>query len=397
VKDVPFWRLAGYYGAYFAFLGAFAPYFGLYLQQRGLSAWHIAVLLSQMQLMRIVAPIAWGWIADHSGRPVTIVRVSAILSLGGMGAFLLADSMLGWFATIAVMAFFWSAALPLVEVVTMDRLGAATAAYPRIRLWGSIGFIAAVLAIGALIDAVSLQALPWALMGLLLAVVGASVALPGDQHSSGHAVRANIRLVLRQPRVRRLLGACFFMSVAHGALYVFYSIHLAAAGYGGTAIGLLWTLGVLSEIAVFRWGHGWLHWASPRWILAVCLLAAALRFALIGWGVGVLALLILAQLLHGLTFGAFHAVSVAAIHRWFPAGSQSRGQALYSSVSFGAGGFAGGILAGALWEPWGGTLTYTVSALFALAGIGVVGGAALWRGIRRRGLFGLGRRRAPMR
>ena len=381
---LPYWRLSAYYLAYFSFLGAFAPYFGLYLQERGLSAWYISVLLSQMQLMRIVAPIAWGWIADHSGRPVAIVRGSAVLSLAGMASFLLVDSLVGWFVTIAVMAFFWSAALPLVEVVTMARLGPSGAGYTRIRLWGSIGFVFAVLAIGALIDANSLQVLPVVLIVLLVAVVGSALTLPGDSVRVRPAMAVRIGTVLQQPRVRRLLSACFFMSLAHGALYVFYSIHLANAGYGATAIGFLWSLGVLAEIAVFRWGHSWLHLASPRTLLAVCLMAAVLRFAVIGWGVEVLGLLVFAQLLHGLTFGAFHAVSVAAIHRWFPAGSQSRGQALYSSISFGAGGFAGGLLSGAMWDAWGGAMTYTVSAAFALAGIGVVLGPRLARRLCRR-------------
>lgn len=381
---LPYWRLSAYYLAYFSFLGAFAPYFGLYLQERGLSAWYIAVLLSQMQLMRIVAPIAWGWIADHSGRPVAIVRASAVLSLAGMVAFLLVDSVAGWFVTIAVMAFFWSAALPLVEVVTMARLGPSGAGYTRIRLWGSIGFVVAVLMIGGLIEAISLQVLPVALIAMLIAVVGSSLALPGDGVRIRPEAAVRISAVLRQPRIRRLLGACFFMSLAHGALYVFYSIHLADAGYGATAIGFLWSLGVLAEIAVFRWGHRWQHLASPRVLLAVCLLAAVIRFATIGWGVDFLILLIVGQLLHGLTFGAFHAVSVAAVHRWFPAGSQSRGQALYSSISFGAGGFAGGLLSGAMWDAWGGAMSYTVSAAFALAGIVVVIGPALARRLWRR-------------
>jgi PPP family 3-phenylpropionic acid transporter len=380
---MPYWRLSAYYFWYFAFLGAFAPYFGLYLQARGLSAWQIAVLLSQMQLMRIVAPVAWGWVADHSGRPLLIVRFSALLSLLGMAAFLLAESMVGWLAALAVMAFFWSAALPLVEGFTLAALGALAGRYTRVRLWGSVGFIATVLAVGALVEATSLAWVPPALVALLALLLATALWLPGDRRPPAGEAPARLGGVLRQPRVARMLIACFCMSMAHGALYVFYSIHLAASGHSPSLIGLLWSLGVIAEIAVFLWGGRFLHWRSPRVLLAICLAAAVLRFLLVGWGVGSLPLLLAAQLLHGLTFGAFHAVSVAAIHRWFPAGGMGRGQALYSSVSFGAGGFVGGLASGALWDAWGGALTFTVSALFAMGGFAAVGGASLLRRPRR--------------
>ena len=45
---IPYWRLSGYYFFYFAFVGAFSPYFSLYLQSIGRSAAQIAVLMSLM-------------------------------------------------------------------------------------------------------------------------------------------------------------------------------------------------------------------------------------------------------------------------------------------------------------------------------------------------------------
>ena len=45
---IPYWRLSGYYFFYFAFVGAFSPYFSLYLQSVGSTAAQIAVLMSLM-------------------------------------------------------------------------------------------------------------------------------------------------------------------------------------------------------------------------------------------------------------------------------------------------------------------------------------------------------------
>jgi PPP family 3-phenylpropionic acid transporter len=75
-----------------------------------------------------------------------------------------------------------------------------------------------------------------------------------------------------------------------------------------------------------------------------------------------------AQLLHAATFGLFHAASVAAVQRVFPEGAQGRGQTLFSSVAYGAGGATGMLLAGWGWEAAGPGLAFSLAALAGLAG-----------------------------
>lgn len=84
---VPYWRLSAYYFFYFAFIGAFSPYFTLYLQSLAFSAWDIGVLMSLMQLMRVLAPNLWGWLADRLGAKTPIVRGAALMSLAGFSCF----------------------------------------------------------------------------------------------------------------------------------------------------------------------------------------------------------------------------------------------------------------------------------------------------------------------
>ena len=93
-----------------------------------------------------------------------------------------------------------------------------------------------------------------------------------------------------------------------------------------------------------------------------------MRFAAIGWAAAYLAVLVVAQLLHAATFGAFHAASVAAVHRLFPASAHARGQALFSSLAYGGGGAAGALLAGWAWEKGGPALTFSLAAASAALG-----------------------------
>lgn len=372
--SLPYWRLSGYYFFYFAFIGAFSPYFGLYLQSLSFSAWDIGLLMSQMQLMRLFGPYIWGSLADRATRRVPIVRLAAAASIVGFSAFFLVSDFVALLVAMALMAFFWSAALPLVETITFDHLRDEPAKYSRIRVWGSVGFIVAVMATGALLDFVPLPALLWVCLGTLLGILLYAVALPEAPVHCAQGESMPVAEVLRQRHVQALLASCFAMSAAHGALYIFYSIHLADHGYDTTLIGALWSLGVLAEIVVFMFMSRLMLRFNLRMILLACFVAAVARFLMIGWGVESLALILVAQLLHGLTFGAYHAASIAAINRWFSGRSQARGQALYSSLSFGAGGLLGGLFSGWSWDALGAALTYSASAVFSLVGLWLVWG-----------------------
>lgn len=372
---LPHGRLAVWYFWYFAFIGAFLPYFALYLQSIGLSASRIAVLMSLGQLMRLLAPLLWSWLADSGGRRVRIVVASTAAALASYSVVFLTQDFVGLLIGMAVLHFFWSASLPLVEALTLGHLAANPERYGRIRLWGSIGFILAVLGVGMLLDLAPIQSQLWVAWAILLGTLASALTLT---EVKGHAdrVAGPIVEVLRQRKVVFLLAAGLFMTAAHGALYVFYSIHLVAQGYGKTMVGLLWTLGVVAEIAVFLLMARISVRVSLRRILLACFALATLRFLMIGWGVAFLGVLVLAQLLHGASFGAHHAATMAALNRWFEPGQQARAQALYGSVAYGAGGLGGALLAGALWEKAGAGITFSTSSLLALLGLILV-----WQGV----------------
>jgi PPP family 3-phenylpropionic acid transporter len=372
---MPHGRLAVWYFWYFAFIGAFLPYFALYLQSIGMSAGRIAVLMSLGQFMRLIAPLLWSWLADSGGRRVRIVVASTAAALASFSVVFITEDFVGLLLGMAILHFFWSASLPLVEALTLGHLAANPERYGRVRLWGSIGFIVTVMGVGLLLDLAPIRSQLWVSWALLLGTLLSALTLA---EVKGHAeqVSGPIIEVLRQRKVLYLLGAGLFMTASHGALYVFYSIHLVAQGYGKTLIGALWTLGVVAEIVVFLLMPRISLRVSMRTILLACFLLAALRFLLIGWAAGFIGLLVVAQLLHGASFGAHHAATMAALNRWFAAGQQARAQALYGSTAYGAGGLGGALLAGALWESSGAGITF--SAASALAVIGLI---LVWRGV----------------
>jgi PPP family 3-phenylpropionic acid transporter len=367
-----YWRIAGFYFFYYAFVGMFAPYWSLYLKSIHFDAIEISILVAVQPVMRMVAPALWGWLADRTGKRLLVVQIAATMSaLCYLGVFA-TTSFWGMFLVLALMGFFWSASMPLVEATTLTYLGKHSARYGRIRSWGSIGFIASVVGLGYALDNMAIYWLLWAGVVCEFGILVFARQIPPTVVLAHHTDSQPVRDIAFQPQVMALFSACFLMSAAHGAYYTFYSIYLVDHGYAKSAVGGLWALGVVCEIGVFFV----MPWLVQRFgyirILRVSFSAAVLRFMLIGWGVDWTLLLLVAQVLHAATFGAYHAASVGLVHEFFQGRHQSKGQALFGSLTYGAGGMLGGLASGPIWQHYGASVLYTCSAGAALLGLMLV-------------------------
>lgn len=373
-------NLSSFYFFYFAYLGAFAPFFALYLNSVGMSAVEIGVLMALPQLTRILAPHLWGWLADHSGRRIGIVRVSGLAGTVAFLGIFAGDSFTLMFCVLLAMTFFWSAALPLVEATTLTHLGDEISRYGRIRVWGSVGFIVAVVAVGYLLDMTSPRALLWVVFGLMTCMLLLSFAVAEAPVAAHPSDDLPVWQIVRKPAVIALVVASALLAAAHGPYYTFYTIHLVDHGYSKSLAGWLWALGVICEIGIFVWMSHLYRAYTLRQILIASTLLAALRFVVIGWGADSVVLLLGAQTLHAASFGAFHAAAIGVVHKLFRGRHQARGQAIYGSLAYGFGGTIGGLASGYAWSGLGAGLTFTLSGICALAAA-----AVLWRGLREEG------------
>lgn len=362
---MPYWRLSSYYFFYFASLGALVPYWGLYLQERGFEPLAIGQLLAILSGTKIIAPMIWGHVVDLFGRRMGMVRWSALLSALAFVAVFGASGFWNMAASMLLFSFFWNASLPQVEAVTFNHLRRRPTRYALVRLWGSVGFILVVVGLGQSIGHDSLSIVPTWLLALLIGVWLATLAIPDSEpvHPAGAA--QTLLGLLRQPGVIAFFAACFLLQVSHGIYYGFYSIHLEAAGYSGAAVGWLWALGVVAEVLIFLVMHRLLERFGARRVLMASLAIAVVRWLSIGAFIDVLAIQLIAQTLHAATFGTFHASAIHLVHHAFPGRTQGRGQALYNSLSFGAGGAVGNLLGGALWSGTDPMTTFGAGALMA--------------------------------
>jgi len=367
MTGLPYWRLSGFYLFYFALLGSTAPFLGLYFDHLGFSAERIGELVAIPMLMRCLAPNLWGWLGDATGQRLLIVRIGALCTLLSFSLIFYSKSY-AWLALVmALHAFFWHAVLPQFEVITLAHLREQASRYSQIRLWGSIGFIFAVVGLGTLMERLGLGIYPVAVMAVITGIVISSAWVPNATPEQRPELNGNGGFLrqLRQPGVFAFFICVGLMQASHGPYYTFFSIHLEALGYGRGTIGLLWALGVVAEILLFLVMAPLLARFSLRQVLVASFMSAAIRWLILGTLADHLAVLLIAQLMHAATFGSFHAAAIHFVQRSFGHRQQGQGQALYATLA-GVGGALGALYSGYSWASLGPLWTFAIASLAAL-------------------------------
>lgn len=372
---VPYWRLSNFYFFYFAALGSFLPYWNLYLQHAHFNAAQIGELSALMMATKVVSPNLWGAIADRTGKRLKIIRLAAFFTTLLFAGFFFKSGFV-WFAAITLgYSFFWNAYLPQFEAATLFHLQKEPHRYSQIRLWGSVGFIAAVLGIGRFLDHHSINTLPGIITLLFVGIWCAALVVPEIQTSGSATQKTSVFQILKQPEVIAFFTVYLLLQAAHGPYYVFYSIHLKQLHYSSSLVGELWALGVVAEILLFLYMKKLLGMVSLRGILLSSIFLSIVRWLIIGFAADSLYWLLAAQLLHAATFGSAHVAAIHLIHQYFQQQHQGKGQALYASLSFGLGGMTGSLFSGYYWEELGASFVYAVAAACCLLALII---AYLW-------------------
>jgi PPP family 3-phenylpropionic acid transporter len=380
---VPYWRLSGFYGLYFALIGCIMPFWGLFLQEKAFDATDIGILLALFSGVRIFAPNIWASIShlvENFISSIQLLRLGGVMMLVCFVAIYWATEFWHYALIMLVYGFFWSAILPQYEILTLNHTKNDLDAYGSIRLWGSIGFIVLVSLLGWALDFISLNYLPAIMLVLMLAIVFNSFVLPPalkeiepfgqvaeDQNVdslsafSSDRIRSGINWGLISFLVITVL-----IQISHGPYYVFFSIYLQQLDYSHWMIGLLWSLGVFSEIIIFWKIAVFMRRWSLRELVILSLLLTAVRWLMTAYFADNGFILIVSQCLHAFSFGLLHVVSIKYIAIFYPGKQQLHGQALYSGLGFGLGGALGAYLAGLGWAAYGAVWVFVAAAIIAL-------------------------------
>ena len=370
----PLFAFGALWFCYFAAIGAFNPYAPLWFKELGFSTLAIGAISSLQSWTRVIAPYGWGWLGDHHGQRMRWVQMGSLAAVVAASGLLWAREY-ALVAVITVLLFLANGAvIPLSEATLARHLhtadGMDSGRYGRVRMWGSIGFISAVLLYGAVLQALGIGWFPWlvVLMYALLAI--AAMRVPGARDDAPSLAAAPpVWSVLRRPEVAWFFASLFCTVLAHTALYAFFSLYLDELGYSKAMLGFLWAVSVLVEI-VFFWAQGqffgrlhphrWMQWAAG---------VSVLRFGATAAFASSPVVLVLAQALHAVTFAGQHAACIVLINRYFPGPLRGRGQALYTTLGYGVSGVIGGVAGGALSTQFGFAAVFWAASAAAALGL----------------------------
>ena len=351
-RPAPVWRMPAFYFLHFFNVGVLLPFLNIFYHSVGMSGLQLGLLNAAPRLSSALAPPLAGALADkfRLGRGLAFacaISSSAVaLLLWGASGFL------ALFLLVTLFSILKAPLVPIAENLCLREIEGTGAQYGRVRLWGSLGFIAAATAAGRLVETAGVAAIfpVVAVVGLLLVFV--LLRLPKESGGARPRFRADLTLLLRGRPIAVFLLTTTFASISAGPFGVYFSIRLKELGMSADLIALAWTTGVVSEVLFLVFAGAIQRRFGLKWMIVAGMIAAGLRWEFVARATGAAAL-ILIQVLHGVAFGVFHAGAIQYVDRLSGPATRNTAQALYTAATWGFGSTLGALLAGWLLPHWG--------------------------------------------
>ncbi|NQZ81495.1 MAG: MFS transporter [Colwellia sp.] len=353
---------------YFSVLGLITPYLSIFLDSKGFSSLAIGEILAIVTATRVVGPTLWAVVADKTGKQLPIIRLGSLLALLSFTFLFWLQSYWTITFSLALFSLFWTAILPQLEVMTLNSIRRNAKIYARIRLWGSIGFIAAAVAGGEAIERFSANAFTALGVIILLGLLLSTLQIKQPKiHTSQQQKNSSIKTKILHFGFLLFFVSGLLLQLSFGPYYGFFALYLRDLNYPGFAVGLLISIGVIAEIVIFIIAGRLFKHFTIKQLLVFSMFVTAIRWYLMGafghsvWVLG------LSQVIHAASFGLYHSASIQYIQRHFERSQQSRGQAIYIGGVYGLGGAIGAYVAGTLWLDGHGAITaFNFAAVIAL-------------------------------
>ena len=358
------------YVALFTAVGALYPYIPIYYSSLGLDVGAIGLLAAIFSAAAMLGSPLWGAAGDRLGRSRAVLLIPASLAALAFWALAVAQGM--WIVGIAAAAasFAMSGVSPVLDARALETVRDDRSRFGRLRVWGSISFIASALFVGWLADWAGIRSLFIVLIPALLVTGVIGIGLRSQSPEPTLPRLSSLAAVFRSSLLMRFLAAALVVWTANAAINAFFSVYLVQIGAAPTLVGWAWAIGAAVEVPVMvafpvlsrRIGLERLIVIGAAFFVAR---AAALTLVTDP----VLATFTMA--LHGAAFSLVLVGGVAYVSRDAPTGAAASAQGVLSAMVFGLSMIIGPELGGLL----GGGLG--LSGMFVVAGVvsaaGVIG------------------------
>jgi PPP family 3-phenylpropionic acid transporter len=372
-------RLALFYVVCFLPIGIQMPFWPVWLAFRGMGPAEIGILLAATNVTRIFAGPAFAPFADRAGRRKQFIVGTAA---GALAAYLLFSFAEGFWPLLAVTvlaALFSAAMFPLAESLTVLAVRTHGLNYGRVRLWGSVSFMATAILVGRALGAGVGEGLILTLMiGAFALTTAGSLGLPDMRTPPAQGAHAPLRLLLGSRPFALFLIAASLLQASHAVYYGFSTLHWRSVGHPDEWIGAFWAEGVVAEIVLFAVAAQVAQRLGPARLLLLAAAGGVVRWVVLGatdqW-----AAIVVVQALHAATFGATHVAAMHFIARAVPPDMVTTAQSLYFSLAAGGATALFMVASGWLYEAFGPHAYFAMALASAAGGAVALVLARLWR------------------
>jgi PPP family 3-phenylpropionic acid transporter len=362
-------RTSAAYVAAFAGVGAAFPYLPVFYRSLGFDLAAVGFFAALSAAIALVASPVWGSIADRFGGSRTVIPVAALVAAAAAIVLSLAREPAMVIVGIVVLFAAGAGIVPVLDAHALEVVASDRDRYGRLRVWGSISFIVAVLLVGWIVDRLGIASLFLVYVPALLATALVTLTFSRVPRGAPTARLERLSSVLREADLMRFILAALIAWASVMAVNLFFSIHLTTLGAPGVLVGSAWALGALVEVPIM--------WAFPAIAARVgaerLLIVGAALFAARALVIAFVAdpvILVATMVLAGGGFGLMLVAGITYVSRLAPPGAEATTQGVFSGMVFGLaiilGAGVGGTLSGWLGIP-GMALIAAVGCLASIA------------------------------
>lgn len=357
--------LATFFASFFFCWGVFLPFWPLWLEQEGLNASQVGIVLGIALFLRCLSSL---WLVNRVKQESLLlpaIRSLCLLTLAIFSLFLWFKGFV-WLALLTLLANFVIAPLiPLGDAVATRWVKQIELDYGKVRLWGSVSFIVAAIATGWLSEQYGHQVILYALLMALVFTFAVALMkphpMPTDSQQTNSA-RASLWQVCRQPNLWQFLLVTSCIQGSHGAYYTYSAIYWQSAGISETVIGYLWAFAVVAEVCLMANAKRWFASVTLPRLFILAAVGAVLRWSALAVSTDV-TLLFLSQALHALTFALAQIAAIRFIAEKAPAAYSIQLQALYSALALGLAIALATLVSSSLYQTWQGNVFWLMAAM----------------------------------